>query len=131
MNSILYIFLPCKQIYPVGCTYLADYIHKRRPEISQRILECSAFHFHVADFIYYYYIVLCCVVQASHDNALETFYVHVVFSHKRSVSTYNCERCGFPSLDIFDKEAFTNSVFLFHGRDETAHIHPFLQKCNC
>ena len=28
MTSILYIFLPYKQIYPVGCTYLADYIHK-------------------------------------------------------------------------------------------------------
>lgn len=41
MTSILYIFLPCKQIYPVGCTYLADYIHKRRPEISQRILDLS------------------------------------------------------------------------------------------
>jgi radical SAM superfamily enzyme YgiQ (UPF0313 family) len=41
MNSILYIFLPCKPIYPVGCTYLADYIHKRRPEIRQRILDLS------------------------------------------------------------------------------------------
>ena len=39
MNSILYSFLPWKQIYPVGCTYLADYIHKRRPEIRQRILD--------------------------------------------------------------------------------------------
>jgi len=41
MTSILYIFLPCKPIYPVGCTYLADYIHKRRPEIRQRILDLS------------------------------------------------------------------------------------------
>src|SRR6266849_4334316 len=41
MTSILYIFLPCKQIYPVGCTYLADYIHKRHPEIRQRILDLS------------------------------------------------------------------------------------------
>ena len=41
MNSILYIFLPCKQIYPIGCTYLADYVHKRHPEIRQRILDLS------------------------------------------------------------------------------------------
>src|SRR6266487_6521625 len=41
MNSILYIFLPCKQIYPVGCTYLAEYIHRRRPEVRQRILDLS------------------------------------------------------------------------------------------
>jgi len=41
MTSILYIFLPCKQIYPVGCTYLADYIHKRHPETRQRILDLS------------------------------------------------------------------------------------------
>lgn len=41
MNSILYIFLPCKQIYPVGCTYLAEYVHRRHPEIRQRILDLS------------------------------------------------------------------------------------------
>ncbi len=41
MKSILYIFLPCKPIYPVGCTYLADYIHKRHPEVRQRILDLS------------------------------------------------------------------------------------------
>ncbi len=41
MNSILYIFLPCKQIYPVGCTYLADYVHKRHPDVRQRILDLS------------------------------------------------------------------------------------------
>ena len=41
MNSILYIFLPCKQIYPVGCTYLADYVHKRRPDVRQRIVDLS------------------------------------------------------------------------------------------
>ncbi len=41
MKSLLYIFLPCKQIYPVGCTYLADYVHKRRPEVRQRILDLS------------------------------------------------------------------------------------------
>jgi radical SAM superfamily enzyme YgiQ (UPF0313 family) len=41
VKSILYIFLPCKQIYPIGCTYLADYIHKRRPDLSQHILDLS------------------------------------------------------------------------------------------
>ena len=41
MNSILYIFLPCKQIYPLGCTYLAEYVHRRHPEIRQRILDLS------------------------------------------------------------------------------------------
>ena len=41
MTSILYIFLPCKPIYPVGCTYLADFIHRRRPEIRQHILDLS------------------------------------------------------------------------------------------
>ena len=41
MKSILYIFMPCKQIYPLGCTYLADYIHKRHPDITQQILDLS------------------------------------------------------------------------------------------
>ena len=31
MNSILYIFLPCKKVYPIGVTYLADFIHRRKP----------------------------------------------------------------------------------------------------
>jgi radical SAM superfamily enzyme YgiQ (UPF0313 family) len=41
MTRILYIFLPCKQIYPIGCTYLADFIHKHRPEVMQQILDLS------------------------------------------------------------------------------------------
>ena len=41
MKSILYIFMPCKQIYPLGCTYLADFIHKRHPDITQQILDLS------------------------------------------------------------------------------------------
>jgi radical SAM superfamily enzyme YgiQ (UPF0313 family) len=41
MKSILYIFLPCKQIYPVGCTYLATYIHEHHPDIRQQILDLS------------------------------------------------------------------------------------------
>lgn len=41
MNSILYIFLPCKKVYPIGITYLADFIHRRKPEVRQRILDLS------------------------------------------------------------------------------------------
>lgn len=43
MNSILYIFLPSKKIYPIGVTYLADFIHRRKPEVRQRILDLSLF----------------------------------------------------------------------------------------
>ena len=43
MNSILYIFLPCKKVYPIGVTYLADFIHRRKPEVGQRILDLSLF----------------------------------------------------------------------------------------
>ncbi len=43
MNSILYIFLPCKPIYPLGCAYLAEYVHRRHPAIRQRILDLSQF----------------------------------------------------------------------------------------
>ena len=41
MNSILYVFLPCKKVYPIGVTYLADFIHRRQPDIRQRILDLS------------------------------------------------------------------------------------------
>jgi len=43
MNSILYVFLPCKKVYPIGITYLADFIHRRRPEVRQRILDLSLY----------------------------------------------------------------------------------------
>jgi hypothetical protein len=43
MNSILYIFLPCKKVYPIGLTYLADFIHRRKPDVRQRILDLSLF----------------------------------------------------------------------------------------
>ncbi|HET9963607.1 MAG TPA: radical SAM protein [Nitrospiraceae bacterium] len=43
MESILYIFLPCKKVYPIGVTYLADFIHRRKPEVRQRILDLSLF----------------------------------------------------------------------------------------
>jgi len=43
MNSILYIFLPCKKVYPIGITYLADFIHRRKPEVRQRVLDLSVY----------------------------------------------------------------------------------------
>ena len=43
MNSVLYVFLPCKKVYPTGITYLADFIHRRRPEVRQRILDLSLY----------------------------------------------------------------------------------------
>jgi radical SAM superfamily enzyme YgiQ (UPF0313 family) len=43
MNSILYVFLPCKKVYPIGVTYVADFIHRRRPDVRQRILDLSLY----------------------------------------------------------------------------------------
>lgn len=43
MDSILYIFLPSKKIYPIGITYLADFIHRRKPDVRQRILDLSLY----------------------------------------------------------------------------------------
>ena len=43
MNSLLYVFLPCKKVYPTGITYLADFIHRRRPDVRQQILDLSLF----------------------------------------------------------------------------------------
>ena len=43
MDSLLYIFLPCKKVYPTGITYLADFIHRRRPEVRQHILDLSLY----------------------------------------------------------------------------------------
>jgi radical SAM superfamily enzyme YgiQ (UPF0313 family) len=43
MNSILYVFLPCKKVYPIGVTYLADFIHRRHPEVHQKILDLSLY----------------------------------------------------------------------------------------
>ena len=43
MNSVLYVFLPCKKVYPIGVTYLADFIHRRKPDVRQRILDLSLF----------------------------------------------------------------------------------------
>ena len=41
MRSVLYVRLPCWKIYPVGLVSIADYIHKHRPGIRQRIIELS------------------------------------------------------------------------------------------
>ncbi len=46
MRSILYVFLPCKKVYPIGITYLADFIHRRHPEVRQQILDLSLFPLH-------------------------------------------------------------------------------------
>jgi len=43
MNSVLYVFLPCKKVYPIGITYLVDFIHRRKPEVRQRILDLSLY----------------------------------------------------------------------------------------
>ncbi len=40
-KKILYIRLPCWKIYPGGVIYVADYIHKQRPEIHQEILDLA------------------------------------------------------------------------------------------
>ena len=43
MNSVLFVFLPCKKVYPTGITYLADFLHRRRPEVRQHILDLSLY----------------------------------------------------------------------------------------
>jgi len=40
-RSVLYIRLPCWKIYPGGVIYVADYIHKQRPNIRQTILDLA------------------------------------------------------------------------------------------
>ncbi len=41
VRSILYVRLPCWKIYPGGVVYVADYIHKMRPQIGQHILDLA------------------------------------------------------------------------------------------
>ena len=41
IDSILYVWLPAKKIYPVGPTYLATYLHQRHPQIRQHLLDLS------------------------------------------------------------------------------------------
>jgi len=40
-KSILYIFLPCKKVYPLGISYLATFLHQRHPKAPQKILDLS------------------------------------------------------------------------------------------
>jgi radical SAM superfamily enzyme YgiQ (UPF0313 family) len=40
-RSVLYVRLPCWKIYPGGVVYVADHVHKHRPEISQHILDLA------------------------------------------------------------------------------------------
>lgn len=40
-KSVLYVRLPCWKIYPGGVIYVADYIHKNRPDIAQEILDLA------------------------------------------------------------------------------------------
>ena len=41
MKTVLYVKLPCEKIYPGGLTYIADYVHKRNPEVQQTIFDLS------------------------------------------------------------------------------------------
>ncbi len=43
-GSILYVRLPVWKIYPGGVIYVADYIHKQRPEVRQNILDLALVH---------------------------------------------------------------------------------------
>ncbi len=40
-NSILYIWLPCKKIYPIGVFYLANHVHRHYPDVRQKIIDLS------------------------------------------------------------------------------------------
>jgi radical SAM superfamily enzyme YgiQ (UPF0313 family) len=40
-SSILYVRLPCWKIYPGGVIYVADYIHKQRPDVQQHLLDLA------------------------------------------------------------------------------------------
>jgi radical SAM superfamily enzyme YgiQ (UPF0313 family) len=40
-RTVLYVRLPCWKIYPGGVVYVANYIHKQRPDIDQHILDLA------------------------------------------------------------------------------------------
>lgn len=40
-KTVLYVRLPCWKIYPGGVIYVADYVHKQRPEIAQHLLDLA------------------------------------------------------------------------------------------
>ncbi len=41
VSSVLYVRLPCWKIYPGGVIYVADYIHKQRPDTQQYLLDLA------------------------------------------------------------------------------------------
>ncbi len=41
IKKVLYVRLPCWKIYPGGVIYVADYIHKQRPDIKQELLDLA------------------------------------------------------------------------------------------
>jgi radical SAM superfamily enzyme YgiQ (UPF0313 family) len=41
VRSVLYVRLPVWKIWPGGLVYLADFIHKQRPDVSQEILDLA------------------------------------------------------------------------------------------
>ena len=41
VKTVLYVRLPCWKIYPGGVIYVADYIHKQRPDIKQELLDLA------------------------------------------------------------------------------------------
>ncbi len=41
MESLLYVWLPNEKIYPGGPVYLADYLHKKAPDVEQDIIDLS------------------------------------------------------------------------------------------
>src|SRR3989337_2998004 len=40
-KSILYIWLPCKKVFPAGPASIAGYVHQKRPNVRQRLLDLS------------------------------------------------------------------------------------------
>ncbi|MEC4679007.1 MAG: radical SAM protein, partial [Nitrospirota bacterium] len=40
-KAVLYVFLPCKKVYPLGLAYLAHFLHSHHPEAPQYILDLS------------------------------------------------------------------------------------------
>ena len=41
VRSVLYVRLPVWKIWPGGIVYLADYLHKQRPDLRQEILDLA------------------------------------------------------------------------------------------
>lgn len=41
VKTVLYVRFPCWKIYPGGVIYVADYIHKQRPDIKQELLDMA------------------------------------------------------------------------------------------